>query len=204
MTDFYQTDRWRELRRIVLDLYGSTCMACNVEPNETGKPPHVDHILARARFPTYELAIHNLQVLCEQCNCSIKGTDVIDYRTKSHIQTLRKSFNRTPQPILNLLEQHGQEVVCRKRHPSKHERQTFEQERRQRLKKARIAKQKRNTFNKEKHDRIQAKQLAAAEQRSQHNKIEVEKALKRANGLRTNTKQPSATIKYKKRRTVAA
>jgi 5-methylcytosine-specific restriction endonuclease McrA len=79
--DFYRTELWMILRRIILNKHGRTCMRCG----KIGKQMHVDHVLPRKYFPELELEQNNLQILCAQCN-RIKlnkyGTDW-DFRPKS-------------------------------------------------------------------------------------------------------------------------
>jgi len=97
-TDFYSSAQWRRVRESVLSLYGATCMNCGKTPEETGKSAHVDHIRPRSRFPELELDITNLQVLCEDCNCAMKGTHVVDYRTNEQIRLIEKYSGRNVVP----------------------------------------------------------------------------------------------------------
>lgn len=93
MSEFYQTSDWRLLREKVLSIYGSTCMSCGNTPEQTGKSPHVDHIRPRSAYPHLQLDIRNLQVLCENCNCEVKGINVVDYRTHEHLTLLKRKGN---------------------------------------------------------------------------------------------------------------
>jgi len=65
-------------------------MNCGRTPADTGKSPHVDHIKPRSKYPLLELDISNMQVLCEQCNCSLKGTNTVDYRNNRHRKLLER------------------------------------------------------------------------------------------------------------------
>ena len=78
---FYDSYRWRLLRRFMLWLYGAKCMRC-------GSTHHieVDHIIARARlnaprspFRVSQWSPRNLQVLCHECNRG-KMVNFADYR----------------------------------------------------------------------------------------------------------------------------
>lgn len=86
--NFYDSPQWKQVRRKVLNLYGHTCMNCGLSPKETGKPVHVDHIKPRTFYPQLSLSLHNLQVLCEDCNCGLKGTLTIDFRTEAQLNRL--------------------------------------------------------------------------------------------------------------------
>lgn len=103
--DFYQTSAWRLLREKVLKLYGERCMNCHTIPSDTGRAPHVDHIKPRSLHPLLELEITNMQVLCENCNCNVKKTKKMDFRTNHHMKLLEKkvgtkvpktSYRQTP------------------------------------------------------------------------------------------------------------
>lgn len=66
--EFYATREWRELRWKVLSTSTGECMACGRSHSKHGVIMHIDHIKPRSRFPSLELDITNLQVLCEDCN----------------------------------------------------------------------------------------------------------------------------------------
>jgi len=87
---FYQTAAWRTLRRQVLALYGYECMSCGEYSNMS----HVDHIIPRSVDESLELDLTNLQILCENCNCNIKGTHIVDYRTDKHIKLIEHYTGR--------------------------------------------------------------------------------------------------------------
>jgi len=40
-----------------------------------------------------ELQFNNLQVLCEDCNCGLKGTLIVDYRRVDHIKLIESTEN---------------------------------------------------------------------------------------------------------------
>jgi len=77
--NFYATNKWKELRKRVLEIYGRKCMCCGSKRNI-----HVDHIKPRSKFPELELTFDNLQILCNQCNSRKSNFDETDYRTEQH------------------------------------------------------------------------------------------------------------------------
>lgn len=60
---------------------------------------HVDHIKPRSIFPSLELDISNLQILCEACNLGKGAWDQTDWRPKE--QALHPKGN---EPARNLNE----------------------------------------------------------------------------------------------------
>jgi len=76
---FYQTKEWRRLRYRALTRYGRRCVCCGATP-EDGIKLHVDHIKPRSKYPSLEMDITNLQILCEDCNIGKSNYDSIDYR----------------------------------------------------------------------------------------------------------------------------
>jgi 5-methylcytosine-specific restriction endonuclease McrA len=74
--DFYKTREWRELRYQVLVKNGKQCQCCG----NTKGYLHVDHIKPRSIYPSMELDINNLQVLCEDCNIGKSNRDMTDWR----------------------------------------------------------------------------------------------------------------------------
>ncbi len=67
---FYQTTRWRKLRRYVLsreplcrDPFGEHAEWCEVV-----SATEVDHIVPRRVRPELELSLENLQALCKRCH----------------------------------------------------------------------------------------------------------------------------------------
>ena len=77
---FYESREWRELRYEALKLHGRQCLCCGQKaPNVE---LHVDHIRPRSKFPSLELDINNLQILCKDCNLGKSNKDCIDYRIK--------------------------------------------------------------------------------------------------------------------------
>lgn len=73
---FYASLPWRTLRYQALKQLGKKCACCE----STTGPFHVDHIKPRSRFPALELALSNLQILCEDCNLGKGGWDDTDWR----------------------------------------------------------------------------------------------------------------------------
>jgi len=74
--NFYLSKRWKALRYDVLLKYGRTCMLCGV----IAKPPHIDHIKPRSKFPELAYEVSNLQVLCADCNEGKGNRDQTDFR----------------------------------------------------------------------------------------------------------------------------
>lgn len=66
--DFYSTREWREIRWQVLSGSTGKCTMCGRSHKDHGITIHVDHIKPRSKFPSLELDITNLQILCEDCN----------------------------------------------------------------------------------------------------------------------------------------
>jgi 5-methylcytosine-specific restriction endonuclease McrA len=73
---FYNTREWLEVRYKTLVKYGKVCQCCGASAGIL----HVDHIKPRSKFPSLELDIDNLQVLCEACNIGKSNKDVTDWR----------------------------------------------------------------------------------------------------------------------------
>ena len=65
---FYESEQWKTLRNQALQQYGCQCLRC-------GNKNHieVDHVKPRCKYPQLELDIHNLQILCRDCN-NLKGS----------------------------------------------------------------------------------------------------------------------------------
>lgn len=76
--DFYSTEQWRQLRYQAIKLHGGACQCCGRKPPEVVL--HVDHIKPRSLFPSLELDINNVQVLCEDCNLGKGAWDQSDWR----------------------------------------------------------------------------------------------------------------------------
>lgn len=85
---FYLTRDWIYIKKIALKIYGNTCMCC-------GKRGlvHVDHIKPRSKYPELEISIHNLQILCPECNKKKLNYTEKDYRTKAHLQRLSDLYD---------------------------------------------------------------------------------------------------------------
>lgn len=88
---FYASKEWRKLRYQAFKIHGRQCQCCG------GMPPdvqlHVDHIKPRSRYPSLELDIDNLQILCKDCNLGKSNTDTIDYRTKAVPDDIKAGMN---------------------------------------------------------------------------------------------------------------
>lgn len=76
---FYETREWRELRYKALVKHGAACQCCGATRSD-GVRLHVDHIKPRSKFPSLQLDISNLQVLCEDCNLGKSNKDDTDWR----------------------------------------------------------------------------------------------------------------------------
>lgn len=75
---FYESREWRSLRYDALKKYGRRCVCCGQQPPDVVL--HVDHIKPRSKYPSLELDINNLQILCKDCNLGKSNKDCIDYR----------------------------------------------------------------------------------------------------------------------------
>lgn len=78
---FYESLNWRQLRMVVLKNCDGRCMCCGASAKD-GIRIHVDHIKPRSTHPHLELALDNMQVLCEDCNIGKGGWDDTDWRVK--------------------------------------------------------------------------------------------------------------------------
>jgi 5-methylcytosine-specific restriction endonuclease McrA len=78
--DFYASEEWRRLRYRALRESKGCCALCGRTQREHGVVLHVDHIKPRSRFPSLELDLSNLQILCEDCNLGKSNFDSIDWR----------------------------------------------------------------------------------------------------------------------------
>lgn len=76
--NFYASREWLGLRYDALLKYGRDCMCCGV----LARPPHIDHIKPRSKFPELQLELSNLQVLCKECNLGKSNRDSTDWREK--------------------------------------------------------------------------------------------------------------------------
>lgn len=77
--DFYDSFAWKKVRYRALLLHGGACQCCGATAKD-GVKLHVDHIKPRSRFPSLELDVNNLQVLCEVCNIGKSNADATDWR----------------------------------------------------------------------------------------------------------------------------
>lgn len=77
--DFYHSREWREVRYKALLRSDGRCECCG-SGKAQGAVLHVDHIKPRSKFPSMELALENLQVLCLDCNKGKSNTDQTDWR----------------------------------------------------------------------------------------------------------------------------
>lgn len=74
---FYLSNRWLILKGKVRDLYKCGCMKCGNNKCEI----HIDHIFPRSLYPELQYSIHNLQILCKDCNMKKSNKNNTDYRT---------------------------------------------------------------------------------------------------------------------------
>jgi len=85
---FYLTNRWLTLKKEVKNLYKCGCMRCGKSDIEI----HVDHIFPRSIYPKLQYSIHNLQILCKNCNEEKSNINTIDYRTKEQKELCQKKY----------------------------------------------------------------------------------------------------------------
>lgn len=88
---FYLTNRWLILKSKVHQLYKCGCMKCLKEKGDGEL--HIDHILPRSKYPELSLNIHNLQILCRDCNMEKSNKNSIDYRTEEQKKTCSLKYN---------------------------------------------------------------------------------------------------------------
>jgi 5-methylcytosine-specific restriction endonuclease McrA len=78
---FYSTWEWKRVRYEALRLHDHRCQCCGWRPGDTeGGRLVVDHIKPRSKFPSLELDVGNLQVLCNDCNQGKSNVYTDDYR----------------------------------------------------------------------------------------------------------------------------
>ena len=77
--EFYLSRTWLELRYKALKLNDGKCCCCG-KGRKQGAILHVDHIKPRSLYPSLQLDLNNLQVLCEECNVGKSNKDFTDWR----------------------------------------------------------------------------------------------------------------------------
>lgn len=82
---FYETEAWKRVRYQALVLHGAACQCCGATRAD-GVKLHVDHIKPRSKWPSLELQLSNLQVLCEVCNMGKSNRDETDWRDPEHAE----------------------------------------------------------------------------------------------------------------------
>ena len=103
--DFYKSKQWRDVRFKALKLSDGKCVLCGRSKAKHGVVLHVDHIKPRSLHPKLELAVDNLQILCEDCNLGKSNRDDTDFRKPV---TTRHSVNKGMK--------NSDEKDCRKTH----------------------------------------------------------------------------------------
>lgn len=76
---FYQSEEWRSVRYKALELSDGACCLCG-RSRKHGIVLHVDHIKPRSIYPTLEVDLNNLQVLCDDCNLGKSNKSTRDWR----------------------------------------------------------------------------------------------------------------------------
>jgi hypothetical protein len=92
---FYGSDEWRKLRYQALKLNAGCCQCCGQRASRD-RPLHVDHIKPRSKYPELELALSNLQVLCEDCNLGKGAWDETDWRSPQQARAAEIIATQTP------------------------------------------------------------------------------------------------------------
>lgn len=82
VNNFYLSNRWLSLKKQVRNLYKCGCMKCGKYKCEI----HIDHIFPRSLYSELEYSIHNLQILCRDCNMEKSNMNNTDYRTEKQIK----------------------------------------------------------------------------------------------------------------------
>ena len=77
--DFYLSRTWLELRYKALKINDGKCCCCG-RSRKQNAVLHVDHIKPRSLYPSLQLDINNLQILCEKCNIGKSNKDFTDWR----------------------------------------------------------------------------------------------------------------------------
>lgn len=77
---FYSTREWKELRYQAFLKYPRRCIVCGAT-EETAKLV-VDHIKPVWKYPELKLDIHNLQIMCNDCNWGKGGWDETNWKTR--------------------------------------------------------------------------------------------------------------------------
>ena len=78
--EVFDASQWDRLRYDVLSKSEGRCALCGRSYREHGVTLEVDHIKPKSRFPELSLDIHNLQVLCKDCNRGKSNRDTRDWR----------------------------------------------------------------------------------------------------------------------------
>ncbi len=78
-SEFYKSEKWREVRYIALSNSNGCCDLCG-RSKKDDVVLHVDHIEPRSLNPKLEYEIRNLQVLCGDCNLGKSNFDSKDWR----------------------------------------------------------------------------------------------------------------------------
>lgn len=86
---FYLSNRWIDLKLKVRRMYRCGCMKCG----KTNTEIHVDHIFPRSLHPELQYNIHNLQILCKDCNLEKSNKDFTDYRTPEQKKLCQIKYN---------------------------------------------------------------------------------------------------------------
>ena len=93
--EFYNSDKWREVRAKVLKAGKGVCCKCGATRQTSGKPMHVDHAYPRYSYPHLELSMFNLQVMCEPCNMDKKSTIWVSPWLRSRREVLKSGKSQS-------------------------------------------------------------------------------------------------------------
>lgn len=90
---FYESNQWRRLRYEAIKRSDGGCTACRRSREKHNVAIHVDHIIPISHAPDLKLEIHNLQILCEDCNLGKGNYDSTNWKVKpiSNKQTKRRN-----------------------------------------------------------------------------------------------------------------
>ncbi len=79
---FYKSYEWRQLRYMMLTVFGPKCRCCGKTP-DAKIVINMDHIQPIRRFWDLRLDPNNIQVMCNECNHGKSNWDSTDWRTDS-------------------------------------------------------------------------------------------------------------------------
>lgn len=89
---FYRTQRWRKLRKRVLERDNYLCVRCLHKYNIfNSENLEAHHVKSRKNYPELELDMNNIVCVCKTCNLQLGTADSLDFEYRTN--TLSEDFN---------------------------------------------------------------------------------------------------------------